>query len=246
MKWLSSDVLERLGIGLIQIFDKNDLLCSQCSYPKGSSDSSCHSCNIFMKRENIEFTGGVFYFDKNISIGEYYDKEKWRNSLEPKYNLSKLIIRAKNNQEPIEYCARIIRNSILNLFPEIMNNKSEYVICAVPDYKDKFQKGLFLAQELSKLIDIKWVDTLIKNKDTNSQRSIKSIKERFLNVKGIFEVKKGKEDLIRNKNILLVDDIMSTMATQNECSKKLKQVGAKRVISITIGRHILSEKVGEN
>ena len=43
-------------------------------------------------------------------------------------------------------------------------------------------------------------------------------------------------DKIVNKKILLIDDIYTTGATLNECSRMLKQVGAEKVDVFTIAK----------
>ena len=54
------------------------------------------------------------------------------------------------------------------------------------------------------------------------------------NVKNVYKIKNV--DKIINKKILLVDDIYTTGATLNECSKILKQAGAKKVDVFTIAK----------
>jgi ComF family protein len=238
MKWLALAGLNELKIGWIEIFDENDSLCQKCSYPLDSG--GCWSCNIFNK--NFRNKEEKIYFDKNISMGEYYEKEDWENSSEPKFNLSRLILEAKKNKDAVIYCALIIKYSLPKFFPEIINNQSDYVICAVPDYEDGFQKGLFLAQELGRFININWIDVITKTKDIKPQHNISEYTQRWNNVKGVFEIKKWKESLIQNKNIILVDDVMTSGATQSYCSQELKKAGAKKVISVTLGRNILPPK----
>lgn len=54
------------------------------------------------------------------------------------------------------------------------------------------------------------------------------------NVKNVYKIQNM--DKIINKKILLVDDIFTTGATLNECSKLLKQAGAKKVDIFTIAK----------
>ncbi len=54
------------------------------------------------------------------------------------------------------------------------------------------------------------------------------------NVKNVYKIKNV--DKIINKKILLVDDIFTTGATLNECSKLLKQAGARKVDVFTIAK----------
>ena len=45
-----------------------------------------------------------------------------------------------------------------------------------------------------------------------------------------------KKDLLKNKKILLIDDIATTGATLNECAKVLKNSGAKKVFGVVLAR----------
>ena len=74
---------------------------------------------------------------------------------------------------------------------------------------------------------------LVRHKDTPHQTGL-SRENRLTNLSGAFEVTDKK--LIRNKTILLVDDIYTTGSTLNECARTLKKAGASRVISLCLAR----------
>jgi predicted amidophosphoribosyltransferase len=57
-------------------------------------------------------------------------------------------------------------------------------------------------------------------------------KERKKNVRGAFECNAD----YSNKTILLLDDVMTTGATLNECARVLKQHGATSVIAAVAAR----------
>lgn len=58
--------------------------------------------------------------------------------------------------------------------------------------------------------------------------------QRAANVKGAFEVRKPQ--WIEGQRLLLVDDVMTTGATVNECARVLKERGASRVYVATLAR----------
>ena len=55
-------------------------------------------------------------------------------------------------------------------------------------------------------------------------------------MRGSFFINSGKENLVRGKSVLLVDDVITTGATINECSKILKRAGCKEVHVFTLAR----------
>lgn len=59
-------------------------------------------------------------------------------------------------------------------------------------------------------------------------------RERVANLKNAFQVKPGKD--VANLRLLLVDDVFTTGATVNECSRILLKAGAKRVDVLTLAR----------
>ncbi|OGU50203.1 MAG: hypothetical protein A2006_06825 [Ignavibacteria bacterium GWC2_35_8] len=59
-----------------------------------------------------------------------------------------------------------------------------------------------------------------------------TLKEREENVEGAFKVRKTEN--VKGKNVLLVDDVMTTGATINECGRVLLEAGANQVYAATV------------
>ena len=57
---------------------------------------------------------------------------------------------------------------------------------------------------------------------------------RLDNVRGAFVI--AYPECIRKKNVLLVDDVMTTGATVSACAKALKRAGAQRVVVLALAR----------
>ena len=74
---------------------------------------------------------------------------------------------------------------------------------------------------------------LVKIKETLPQINL-SGKERQENIKGVFSIKN--KELIKNKKVLLVDDVYTTGSTMEECARVLKVIGAKEVWGIAAAR----------
>ena len=93
------------------------------------------------------------------------------------------------------------------------------------------QCGL-LVKELSKLLKKESSFKLLIKRKNNKRQSDLNIIDRKINVVDVYKIKD--EEKIKNKIILLVDDVCTTGSTLNECAKMLKLSGAKKVIAITI------------
>jgi ComF family protein len=95
-----------------------------------------------------------------------------------------------------------------------------------------FNQSLLLARVISREKKLPLlIDILFKKKETPPQTGL-SGKERLLNLKNAFVVKRD----IRGLRLLLVDDVMTTGATVTECSKQLMKAGAKEVTVLTLAR----------
>jgi len=75
---------------------------------------------------------------------------------------------------------------------------------------------------------------LIRNRYTSPQMKIKDHISRKQNIAGAFSLSPDAE--IKNKTVLLVDDIATTGSTLFECAKILKEAGASEVFAIVIAR----------
>lgn len=109
--------------------------------------------------------------------------------------------------------------------------------------KKKRRRGFNQSEEMGKVLSEAtgiplFSDALVKIKETKPQMELKR-KERIENLKNCFKIK-NKEN-IENKTVLLLDDVYTTGATMEECSKILKQSGAEKVWGITVAREVDQE-----
>jgi ComF family protein len=116
------------------------------------------------------------------------------------------------------------------------------IIIPVPLHKIRskgrgFNQSELLAKDISDFHKVPVLtDILVRVKNTVPQFELKK-GERLKNIKGAFAV--TDPDIIRRKNILLIDDIMTTGATTNECAKILFAAGAKRVFVYALARALI-------
>jgi ComF family protein len=102
--------------------------------------------------------------------------------------------------------------------------------------KRKYNQTELLAQELGRLFAIHYEPrVLTKEKPTIPQEGLTRY-SRLTNVKGSFGVDSRYAPLLSGKVVMLVDDVMTTGATADECAKILKKHGAEKVIILTAAR----------
>ena len=68
--------------------------------------------------------------------------------------------------------------------------------------------------------------------------------ERRTNLKGAFRV--ACPARIRGRTVVLIDDVMTTGATTEECKETLLAGGAHRVIPFTLAKALMDEDLGED
>jgi ComF family protein len=99
-----------------------------------------------------------------------------------------------------------------------------------------FNQALLLVKELSRRTGIPYRKRILQKRTNTIPQVNLSGAEREKGVKGAFHVI-GREGL-EGKCILLVDDVYTTGATVNECSKVLLAGGAERVDVLTLARAV--------
>ena len=118
------------------------------------------------------------------------------------------------------------------------------IVTCVPQTKRKHRKrgynqSALLAKEIAKRLSLPYDELLlIKTRETADQHSLKG-KERIKNLKDAFAA--DKPDSVKDKTILLCDDIKTTGATLNECRQTLLKAGAAAVCCATIA--VTPEKI---
>jgi ComF family protein len=114
------------------------------------------------------------------------------------------------------------------------------IIIPLPLHKRKlrergFNQSELLAKDIANLINKPALNNvLIKYRNTPAQMKIKKPDERSKNVHGVFKVKDG--HFIKNKSVLLVDDVVTTGATLEEAAKTLVEAGVKNVYAFVLAR----------
>jgi competence protein ComFC len=97
-----------------------------------------------------------------------------------------------------------------------------------------YNPSKILAKNISEKLWI-WLENNIfkKIKYTKSQKFL-SRQDRWTNLDNSLEINKKQLDKIVDKNIIIVDDIISTWATLNQMAKILKKNKAKKIIALVV------------
>ncbi len=142
------------------------------------------------------------------------------------------IIRFKKEHQYAYQLARIMAEAIINEY----RNETFDLITYVPLHPKKheergYNQSELLAQELSQLLSIPVEATLKKTRNNQPQHSLKNASEREKNVKGAYRL--TSKTSAKGKNILLIDDIITTGNTLGECARVLCCGNAQNVLCAT-------------
>ncbi|MBN1326064.1 ComF family protein [Candidatus Falkowbacteria bacterium] len=127
-------------------------------------------------------------------------------------------------------------NKILEIF---CINKENSIFLPVPLHKKRylnrgFNQSELLIKHLRDYLQIPAQKFLLRRKNTQSQVDLKKI-ERQSNVKDAF-ILINSDRLDKNKKVILIDDVVTTGSTLNECAKVLKQAGFKEVYGLVLAQ----------
>jgi len=90
-----------------------------------------------------------------------------------------------------------------------------------------YDQAALLSETVSQECGIPITNSIRRTKNTKTQTKLDEQKRRE-NVMNAFVVKANR---IKDKSVLLIDDVLTTGATMNECARVLKEAGAKTVYS---------------
>jgi competence protein ComFC len=152
-------------------------------------------------------------------------------------------LKYKNKKGLASIFAQILYPKILEELADLgsLENFKNPIIIPIPlsnkRLKERgYNQSLLITEELARIDKNKSFillkNILFKKKDTTHQAHIKNKKERLENLIGTFHVENI--SLIKNKNIILIDDVVTTGATIKEAKKELKKNGARKIIAFTV------------
>lgn len=135
------------------------------------------------------------------------------------------------------YFAHLFAELLMEKILELKLYQEIDLIIPVPIHKEtRIKRGFNQTELLTEIIGESLnkntlTDILIKSKYTREQASLDSA-DRMENLKDAFNVQNPNK--IKDKSILLIDDVITTGSTVEECGKTLKISGCKRVIALSI------------
>ncbi len=95
-----------------------------------------------------------------------------------------------------------------------------------------YNQSEFIARGISIQTGLSWNKNIIKRIKYTMTQTHLTAEQRQINVKGAFKVKR--KEAVKGKNILLVDDVITTGSTISECAHQLKLADAKNIYATSV------------
>lgn len=222
------DFFKKLSIFLYEniinlIYPQSCLICGKQS----KKEYLCNNCENILEKEAV-------YKIEN-SRNKYF--EKYAYIFKYENNVRKIILDYKFNDKAYFYeifAKFLLKNKKICRFFETYD-----IITPVPIHKKRkalrgYNQSKLIARKIANSYEnLEYLELLEKKINNKPQSSLTKL-ERIQNTKNVYCAKKIEK--INGKNIILIDDIYTTGSTVNECSKILKQNGARNVAIITIAK----------
>ena len=199
------------------LFKHEELICNKCYVTLPKTNYHLQKENplqrIFYGRATVTSASSFLFFQKKGSVQKMMHALKYKNKPEVAQLLGK-------------WYGQDLKKS--DVFSNI-----DYII-PVPLHKKRLQKrgynqSEYFAKGLSETLNIPIaINILIKSKFTETQTH-KTREERAENISTSFQLQN--QETIKNKNILLVDDVITTGATTEACILKLQE-STNAIISV--------------
>ena len=168
-----------------------------------------------------------------------HHKVVFYSSYEPVSHRTIMFIKRNRNPRVSGFLASQLA-SVLEADKELPSLDAENtVITFVPRGREAvakygFDQSMLLAQSLSERIGIPWIRALRRVRGGREQKKLSAV-QRQKNVKSLYEPEDTLGEMVAGKNVILIDDTVTTGASMAVCTKQLIRARAKAVICLSIG-----------
>lgn len=218
----------------------------------------CTSCNTKLSSTEKFICGeclSQFHFLSRKNIAEEYQRKFLKTTFINDYT-SLFIFEEGSEFQDLVHALKYDKKFKIGTFlgellgkykrTEIENWEIDLIIPVPLFHLKKIERGYnqadYIAKGISNYLGIKANTTIAKRiKNTATQTKLNK-SERSKNMQNAFKIKKTKQ--IEGKNIIVVDDVITTGTTILELAKKLKENGAARVYALSVATPLISHSVG--
>ena len=196
-----------------------DILCDKCGYE--SEYCTCASKRMLIGVDFITFC--IFYKS---------------NSENP---VNRIVYKLKEEYigEVLNFCADLMVSKAKKMFAKRNLSLNDYIV-VYPKRREKaiikygYDHGREVAKVFAKRLGLPMMDCF-ENSGKKEQKTLDR-RERYTNAKQSYSLKKNID--VKDKNFIIIDDVLTTGSTISACSTLLKERGAKSVVAVCFAKDI--------
>lgn len=207
-----------------EIIDSDEELCDNClrNIERVNDATRCLKCGL--EKQECQCPIYVYHFEGVLA--PFYNKGIAKTGM--------YALKFKRREQYAVFFAREMAKTVKSQ----LSDREFDAVCYIPSsnlsfLKRGFNQSYIIAKQIANFLEIPLIKDALKcNFTLNFQHRLGRIK-RFEKVQKKYIFTKGVSKQITDKRILLVDDIKTTGATLDECSRQLLLSGAESVFCIT-------------
>lgn len=200
-----------------ELIDEDKHICSKCEglIERNNTDDMCLACGF--EKDNCVCKYNVYRFEALVCV----------------FKNDGLVRRAyysyKFNQK--QHYVDFFANEMCRAIKKCYDGISFDLVCSVPmATRHGYDHSGYIAKKISDILDIPYVSDVLSCAKRTKKQHKSTINERLKNIDGKYKHNFS----IKNTNVLLIDDIKTTGATLDECTRELLYAGADRVYCATV------------
>ncbi len=194
--------------------------CKECSPFLAIEEQTCRKCGL--PKNNCRCKWYFYYFDE---LHAPFENEGSVKQAFYRYKFGGLAVSAN-------YFANEMA-AVVNRFYDVA--EIDYITAVPTHYSTRLERGYDhtarLARSLGKALSIPFRSTLCQPRKSAKQHEANGVEQRFDNVREKYRLCRRVQ--LKDKTVLLVDDIVTTGATLSACARLLKLAGAKEVYAVS-------------
>jgi Predicted amidophosphoribosyltransferases len=205
---------------ILQVIYPTDEKCVLCGEDIDEDNLLCNKCE-----RSIKFCDGIFTVEQGNTKFSYYSVSYYSGAMMELILKLKYKSNFKAGEVIAGYMINIIKTQ--NIYFDFI---SYIPMTKVAMKKRGYNQSEYLAKIIGNEMNIPVIHCLDKIKQTKDQIGLNGI-ERWNNVLDSFRI--INKDNVKNKKILLVDDVITTGATAFSCAYELMKWDAEEIIILT-------------
>jgi ComF family protein len=202
------------------LVEEDNILCLKCVNDLPGTNYAMHANNpvekIFWGRLAISAAMSEFYFAKGTLIQNLIHEFKY-----------------KGNKDVGLYLGAMMGTSLVE------NNRFTKIDALIPlplfagkEFKRGYNQATILCKGMSEVMEVPVIINNVVRKRYTDTQTKKHRTERWENVEGSFEIINPNE--LKNKHVLLVDDVVTTGATLEACGTEILKIKEARLSIATL------------